>query len=71
MEITHTAIKYTTDFYSVVFETDHGRMVLDVQVTDNSIIDEHIENSETDVWNKLSYEEKNEIDEMLENEFIS
>lgn len=70
MEILHTKLDYTVETYIVTIDTDKGKMELEVQVQDNNTIVEHGETSNTHIWNKLSSEEKEEVDEILENEFI-
>ena len=70
MEILHTKLDNTVETYIVTLDTDKGKMEVEVQVQDDSHINEYIETSNTDIWNKLSYEEKEEAEELLENEFI-
>ncbi len=61
----------TVKTYRVTVDTDKGKMELDVQIEDDSFVIEHCETNNTHIWNKLSHEEKEEIDNFLENEFIN
>jgi hypothetical protein len=70
MELTNKKLDYTISHYKVEIDTPHGKMLLNVQVQDDTHVTEHIENHNSDIWNKLTHEEKEEIDEILENEFI-
>lgn len=69
MEILHTKLDYTIETFIVTIDTDKGKLELEVQVQDDNTVNEHIETSNTDIWNKLSLEEKYEIDELLAEEF--
>lgn len=69
MEILHTKLDNTIETYIVTIDTDMGKMEMEVQVQDGDTVIEHIETSNTDIWNKLSLEDKYEIDEMLTEEF--
>jgi hypothetical protein len=70
MEILNSNLISTVKTYRVTVDTDKGKMELAVQVEDDNFVIEHGEIN-THVWNKLSHEEKEEIDEILENEFIN
>jgi hypothetical protein len=69
MEILHKKLDNTIETYIVTIDTDMGKMEMEVQVQDDETVIEHIETRNTDIWNKLSFEDKNEIDEMLTEEF--
>lgn len=68
MEILNKTLDYTVEHYKVEINTPYGTMHLDVEVEGNNV--ELIENDESDIWNTLELEEKEEVREVVENEFI-
>ena len=68
MELINKKLDYTVEHYKVEVDTPHGKMHLDVEVEGNNI--ELGENDESDIWNTLTLEEKEEVREVVENEFI-
>lgn len=69
MEILNSNLMSTVKTYRVTVDTDKGKMELDVQIEDDNFVIEHGEIN-THVWNNLSHEEKEEIDDLLEKEFL-
>ena len=69
MEVLNSKLTSNVETYRVMVDTDKWKMELEVQVQDDNTVNEHIETSNTDIWNKLSLEEKYEIDELLAEEF--
>lgn len=70
MEVLESKIESITEYHLVTIDTPHGKMFLRVEVENNNTIISHIETDDSDIWNNLTFEEKQEVDEALENEFI-
>lgn len=67
-EIIKSKIKYSIDYLEVEVEINNKTLIIDVSV-EGSKVQDHIESSKTDLWNKLTYEEKLAIEDAIDKYF--
>jgi hypothetical protein len=68
IEIADSRLEYTLEQHKVTFDIDGVKMDMDVTVCHGNV-DNSIESSETNIWNTLTFEQKEDIESQLRDYF--